>query len=135
MTTRHHHAANVFEKAAGYAPTMGVIGTVMSLVHVLENLSNPATLGPAISGAFIATLMGVAPANVVYFPVATKLKEISGEEAELRTLTVEGILAIQAGDNPRVVEDKLLAFVPPAERARSTRTPRPSSKPKLAEAA
>jgi chemotaxis protein MotA len=88
----------------------------MSLVHVLENLSNPAILGPAISGAFIATLMGVGSANVIYFPVATKLKAISEEEVELRTLTLEGILAIQAGDNPRVVAEKLIAYVPPGLR-------------------
>jgi chemotaxis protein MotA len=112
---------------------MGVLGTVMSLVHVLENLSNPAILGPAISGAFIATLMGVGSANVIYFPVATKLKAISEEEVELRTLTLEGILAIQAGDNPRVVEDKLMAFVPPAER--EDEDTESGSKPKLAEAA
>ena len=134
MMTRHHHGQLLFEKAAGYAPTMGILGTVMSLVHVLQNLSNPAILGPAISGAFIATLMGVGSANVVYYPVATKLKEISGEEAELRTLTVEGILAIQAGDNPRVVEDKLMAFVPPEERGAEDE-PGPGSAPKLAEAA
>jgi len=134
MMTRHHHGQQVFEKAAGFAPTMGILGTVMSLVHVLQNLSNPAVLGPAISGAFIATLMGVGSANVIYYPVANKLKEISGEEAELRTLTVEGILAIQAGDNPRVVEDKLMAFVPPAERAEDDE-PGSGSKPKLAEAA
>src|SRR5215216_2356543 len=133
MTTRHHQGAAVFEKAAGYGPTMGVLGTVMSLVHVLENLSNPAILGPAISGAFIATLIGVGSANVIYFPVATKLKAISEEEAELRTLTLEGILAIQAGDNPRVVEDKLLAFVPPHERDDADDAESGSSKPKLAE--
>jgi chemotaxis protein MotA len=134
MATRHHAGAAVFEKAAGYGPTMGVLGTVMSLVHVLENLSNPAILGPAISGAFIATLMGVGSANVIYFPVATKLKAISEEEVELRTLTVEGILAIQAGDNPRVVEDKLMAFVPPHERENAEDSGS-GSKPKLAEAA
>ena len=134
MMTRHHHGQQMFEKAAGYAPTMGILGTVMSLVHVLQNLSNPSILGPAISGAFIATLMGVGSANVVYYPVATKLKEISGEEAELRTLTVEGILAIQAGDNPRVVEDKLIAFVPPDER-NDEEEPSSGSSPKLAEAA
>lgn len=134
MMTRHHHGQQLFEKAAGYAPTMGILGTVMSLVHVLQNLSNPAILGPAISGAFIATLMGVGSANVVYYPVATKLKELSGEEAELRTLTVEGILAIQAGDNPRVVEDKLMAFVPPEERG-AEEEPEPGSPAKLTEAA
>lgn len=136
MMTRHHHGQQLFEKAAGYAPTMGILGTVMSLVHVLQNLSDPSVLGPAISGAFIATLMGVGSANVIYYPVATKLKEISGEEADLRTLTVEGILAIQAGDNPRVVEDKLMAFVPPQERGvEDDPEPSPSAKPELAEAA
>ena len=134
MMTRHHHGQQLFEKAAGFAPTMGILGTVMSLVHVLQNLSNPAILGPAISGAFIATLMGVGSANVVYYPVANKLKEVSGEEAELRTLTVEGILAIQAGDNPRVVEDKLMAFVPPDLRGAEDDSDS-GSKPKLAEAA
>jgi chemotaxis protein MotA len=135
MAARHHAGASVFEKAAGYAPTMGVLGTVMSLVHVLENLDNPAILGPAISGAFIATLMGVGSANVIFFPVATKLKAISEEEVELRTLTLEGVLAIQAGDNPRVVEDKLMAFVPPAERDGEDDDSGAGSKPKLAEAA
>ena len=134
MAARHHKGVLPFEKAGGLAPTLGIIGTVMGLVHVLENLSNPDILGPAISGAFIATLMGVGSANVVFYPVANKLKEISGEEAELRTLTLEGILAIQAGDNPRVVADKLLAFVPPAERAADDEPPT-GSKPKLAEAA
>src|ERR687885_227479 len=117
MSSRHHHAAMPFEKAGGLAPTLGIIGTVMGLVHVLENLSQPSTLGPAISGAFIATLYGVASANLVFLPTANKLKLLSSEEQELRTMTLEGILAIQSGDNPRVVADKLLSFIPPAERA------------------
>jgi len=86
-------------------------------VHVLENLSAPATLGPSISGAFIATLMGVGSANVVYLPIANRLKALSAAEVELRTLTLDGILAVQAGDNPRVVEEKLRTFLDPAERA------------------
>src|SRR3954447_20710033 len=117
MASRHHHGAQPFEKAGGLAPTLGIIGTVMGLVHVLQNLAQPATLGPAISGAFIATLFGVSSANLVFLPVANKLKLLSAEEQELRTMTLEGILAIQAGDNPRVVADKLLSFIPPAERA------------------
>ena len=117
MAARHHHSAMPFEKAGGLAPTLGIIGTVMGLVHVLENLSQPSTLGPAISGAFIATLYGVASANLVFLPTATKLKLLSAEEQELRTMTLEGILSIQAGDNPRVVADKLLSFIPPTERA------------------
>jgi len=85
-------------------------------VHVLQNLSAPATLGPSISSAFIATLMGVGSANVIYLPIANRLKALSRQELELRTLTLEGILAVQAGDNPRVVAEKLGSFVPPAER-------------------
>ena len=105
-----------FEKAGGFAPTMGIIGTVLGLVHVLENLAAPSTLGPSISAAFIATLMGVGAANVVFLPIANRLKAISGEEIELRMMTVEGILSIQAGDNPRLVSEKLMSYVPPAER-------------------
>jgi chemotaxis protein MotA len=127
MSARHHHATLPFEKAGGLAPTLGIIGTVMGLVHVLENLDQPATLGPAISGAFIATLYGVASANVVFLPVANKLKLLSTEEQELRTMTLEGILAIQAGDNPRVVADKLLSFIPPAQRASEDEEPEAAS--------
>src|SRR6201992_233794 len=116
MIARHHEGAGPFEKAGGFAPTMGIIGTVMGLVHVLQNLSAPATLGPAISSSFIATLMGVGSANVIYLPVANRLKALSAEEVELRTLTVEGILSVQAGDNPRGVGDKLTSLVPPEER-------------------
>ena len=116
MGRRHAAGAQPFEKAGGFAPTMGIIGTVMGLVHVLENLDSPETLGPAISAAFIATLLGVGIANVVFLPVANRLKQLSTAEREFRMLTIEGILGIQAGDNPRVLADKLLTFVPPSER-------------------
>lgn len=137
--TSARHAADraVFEKAGGFAPTMGIIGTVMGLVHVLENLDQPATLGPAISGAFIATLYGVASANVVFLPVANKLRQITEAETALRELTIEGVLAIQAGDNPRIVAEKLLAFVPPEERSspeESKATSRPLAEPEPARA-
>jgi chemotaxis protein MotA len=116
MTARHRHGVEPFDKAGGFAPTMGIIGTVMGLVHVLQNLSHPETLGPAISSAFIATLMGVGTANVVYYPIAYRLKALSKSEADARAMILEGILAIQAGDNPRIVTEKLLSFVPPGER-------------------
>src|SRR3954447_14944681 len=140
MAARHHNGALPFEKAGGLAPTLGIIGTVMGLVHVLQNLSNPGTLGPAISGAFIATLYGVSSANLVFLPVANKLKLLSSEEQELRTMTLEGILAIQAGDNPRVVADKLLSFIPPADRlaeseaAEAVAAPDPAVEPEMAAA-
>jgi len=117
MKRRHAAGAQPFEKAGGFAPTMGIIGTVFGLVHVLENLDSPETLGPAISAAFIATLLGVGIANVVFLPTANRLKQLSAAEREYRMLTIEGILGIQAGDNPRVLSDKLMTFVPPAERA------------------
>ena len=116
MKKRHATGRQPFEKAGGYAPTMGIIGTVFGLIHVLANLDAPETLGPSISSAFVATLIGVASANVFYLPIATKLKQISEEELHARALIVEGILSIQAGDNPRVVQEKLITFVPPALR-------------------
>jgi chemotaxis protein MotA len=122
MAARHASGAAPFEKAGGFAPTIGIIGTVMGLVHVLQNLAAPATLGPSISAAFIATLMGVGSANVLYLPIANRLKAMSTEEVELRTLTVEGILSVQAGDNPRVVADKLTSYVPPEARAADEET-------------
>jgi chemotaxis protein MotA len=116
LRKRHAQGAQPFEKAGGFAPTMGIIGTVFGLVHVLENLDAPETLGPSISAAFIATLVGVASANVFYLPMSNRLKQLSAEEAQFRSMTLEGILSIQAGDNPRVLEEKLMAFVPPALR-------------------
>lgn len=116
MAARHAVAAAPFEKAGGFAPTMGIIGTVLGLVHVLANLSAPSTLGPSISSAFLATLMGVGSANVVFLPVANRLKAISAEEVGLRMMTLEGILSIQAGDNPRLVAEKLQSYLPPLER-------------------
>jgi chemotaxis protein MotA len=116
MAGRHHANASLFSHAAGFAPTIGIIGTVMGLVHVLENLSDPATLGPSISAAFIATFFGVSSANLIYLPIANKLKELSTEEADARTMMIEGILSIQAGDNPRIVEEKLKTFLEPGER-------------------
>jgi chemotaxis protein MotA len=123
MAQRHSQACAPFEKAGGFAPTMGIIGTVMGLVHVLENLSSPQTLGPAISTAFIATLYGVGSANVIFLPVANKLKYLSAREADLRMMTLEGILAIQAGDNPRIVESKLMSYLDPEERTEGEPAP------------
>jgi len=116
MRKRHKACTQPFEKAGGYAPTLGIIGTVFGLVHVLSNLSAPETLGPSISAAFIATLLGISSANLVYLPVAARLKQLSEEELHFREMTLEGVLAIQAGDNPRVVQEKLTAYIPPSLR-------------------
>jgi len=94
----------------------------MGLIHVLENLSAPSTLGPAISGAFIATLYGVSSANLIFLPIGNKLKEMSAAETNHRYMVLEAILSIQAGDNPRVLAEKLEAYVPPANRGVEERT-------------
>jgi chemotaxis protein MotA len=116
MRKRHAQARNPFMQAGALAPTMGIIGTVFGLVNVMNNLNNPSSLGPLIASAFLATLMGVGTANVVFLPMANRLKELSEQELHFREMTLEGILAIQSGDNPRVVAEKLMAYVPPAKR-------------------
>jgi chemotaxis protein MotA len=116
MAARHHENAHLFATAGGFAPTLGILGTVLSLVHVLENLSNPGALGHSIAGAFLATLYGVGSANLIFLPVGNKLKEMSGEEVSYRTMLLEAILSIQAGDNPRMLAEKLETFIPPSER-------------------
>lgn len=114
---RHRRFAGIFEAAGGYAPTLGIIGTVMGLVHVLANLGSAATLGPAIATAFVATLYGIGTANLVWLPIAGKLRTKSEEELLVRELMVEGILSLQAGDNPKVLRDKLDAFLPSHDEA------------------
>jgi chemotaxis protein MotA len=116
MAARHRQNAQLFTGAGGYAPTLGILGTVLSLVHVLENLSNPASLGHSIAGAFLATLYGVGSANLIFLPVAAKLKELSTEELLYREMLLEAILSIQAGDNPRMLAEKLETYVPPDSR-------------------
>ena len=107
--------AKLFENMGGYAPTIGIIGTVMGLVHVLANLNKPAGLGEAISAAFVATLWGVLTANLLWLPLAARLSRLSGVEAEEMELVVDGVLAIQAGSNPRLVAQKLRSLLPPDE--------------------
>jgi chemotaxis protein MotA len=102
--------ASMFEAAGGYSPTMGIIGTVMGLIHVLGNLSSPEELSKSIAGAFIATLYGVAFANVVYLPMASKIKQKAKQEALEKQLIMEGILSVQTGENPSILRRKLNTF-------------------------
>jgi chemotaxis protein MotA len=105
--------AKLFENMGGYAPTIGIIGTVMGLVHVLQNLSKPDTLGESIAAAFVATLWGVLSANLLWLPLAARLGRLSGIEADEMELVIDGVLAIQAGSNPRLVAQKLRSLLPP----------------------
>ena len=109
-------SAKFFNDMGGYAPTIGIFGTVMGLVHVLENLSQPEELGHLIAGAFIATLWGVLSANVVWLPIGSRLSRIGELEAQRMELVVEGVMAIQAGSNPRVVAQRLQSLLPAEER-------------------
>jgi len=115
---RHEAACAMFEAAGGFSPTMGIIGTVMGLVHVLGNLSDPSSLGPEISVAFIATLYGVSFANLVYLPMASKLKMLNKYENHERELIVEAVLLIQTGTNPNTLAEKLKGFLNKADRAK-----------------
>ncbi|MGI8665850.1 MAG: flagellar motor protein [Jatrophihabitans sp.] len=105
-------AAKLFSDMGGYAPTIGIIGTVLGLVKVLGHLSSPTKLGAEIASAFVATLWGVMSANVFWLPLASRLKRVSEAECEQMEVIIEGILAIQAGANPRLIEQKLQSLLP-----------------------
>ncbi|MGI4836783.1 MAG: flagellar motor protein [Janthinobacterium lividum] len=109
--SRDIQAAKVFECMGGYAPTIGIIGAVMGLIHVMGNLANPSQLGSGIAVAFIATIYGVASANLVLLPTANKLKAIAHRQARYREMMLEGILSIAEGENPRSIELKLQGFM------------------------
>jgi chemotaxis protein MotA len=110
--TRDRVHSKYFQDMGGYAPTIGIIGTVISLVHVLENLSEPATLGHSIAAAFVATLWGILSANVVWLPLSTRIRRISDLECTQMEVTLEGLLAVQAGANPRLVGERLRSLLP-----------------------
>jgi chemotaxis protein MotA len=116
MKDRHKAGQTWFTNAGVYAPTFGILGAVFGLMATMAHLDDPAAIGHGISAAFVATFWGVFLANGVYLPFANKLKRISGEEVAHKMLIVEGVMAIQAGVSPRVVEELLLSHVPPSER-------------------
>ncbi|WP_027632592.1 flagellar motor protein [Clostridium hydrogeniformans] len=111
MDERHRKQASVFESAGGFAPTMGIIGTVTGLIHVLGNLEDPNSLGPKIALAFIATLYGVASANLLWLPMANKLKVLNDIEVDEKRMILEGIILIQEGANPTTLVNALESFM------------------------
>jgi chemotaxis protein MotA len=117
MSERHEKGASLFQKMGGYSPTMGIIGTVMGLINTLAAAGdNPDKLIRSIAGAFIATLWGVFMANIVWLPMADKLRHIHEEESLYKGIIMDGILAIQAGEIPPVVRAKLVGKLSPEER-------------------
>ncbi len=118
MARRHGRGGEFLMTMGGLAPTLGVTGTVMGLVHMMGKIDDPSSMGPAIASAFLATLYGVASANVVFIPLATKLKSLSQGEREVCEMVIEGVRAIQRGDSPILVAEALKAFLPPERRDR-----------------
>lgn len=113
MAERHAAGYGLFAAAGGFAPTFGIIGTVMGLISVLKSLDDPSKLARSIASAFLATLWGLLFANLIYLPIANKLRNKSEEEVAYRRLLLEGILSLQAGENPRIVREKLNAYMAP----------------------
>jgi chemotaxis protein MotA len=107
----HRQAAKVWESAGGYAPTIGIIGAVMGLIHVMENLSDPSKLGGGIAVAFVATIYGVGSANLLFLPIAGKLKSLVARQVKLREMVIDGLEAIANGENPRNIEMRLEGYL------------------------
>ncbi len=114
LDTREQHdmqAAKVFESMGGYSPTIGIIGAVMGLIHVMQNLADPSRLGSGIATAFVATIYGVGLANLFLLPFGNKLKSIAMDRSHYREMIIEGIISIAEGENPRYIETKLQGYL------------------------
>lgn len=104
-------AAKVYEGMGGYSPTIGIIGAVMGLIHVMQNLADPSKLGAGIATAFVATIYGVGMANLFLLPMANKIKALIHNQSQFRQMVVEGIISIAEGENPRNIETKLHGYL------------------------
>jgi len=104
-------SARIWEAAGGYSPTIGILGAVMGLIHVMENLSDPSKLGAGIAVAFVATIYGVGLANLIYLPIAGKLKYYIGRMVLVREMLIDGLVGIAQGDNPRIIEGRLRGYL------------------------
>jgi len=114
VDVKEHHdtqAAKVYEGFGGYSPTVGIIGAVMGLIHVMNNLADPSKLGPGIAVAFVATIYGVGLANLFFLPMAAKLKGLIHYQTQFREMVIEGVIAIAEGENPRNIETKLQGYL------------------------
>ena len=118
MQERHQIGQGIFKALGAYAPAFGMIGTLVGLVAMLKNMSDPSSIGAGMAVALLTTLYGAMVANLIALPTAGKLEQRSQEEAALKSMVIEGIIAIQEGHSPRVVSEKLRAFLPPDIRAK-----------------
>lgn len=104
-------AANIWESAGGYSPTLGILGAVLGLIHVMENLSEPTKLGSGIAVAFVATVYGVGLANLIYLPVAGKLRHHIANLVKTKEMQLDGLIGIALGDNPRLIDGRLKSYL------------------------
>jgi len=111
-------AAKIWEAAGGYAPTVGILGAVLGLIHVMENLADPSKLGGGIAVAFVATIYGVGVANIVFLPLANKIKLKLKHQSAGRAVVISGLVGVAQGDNPRILQEKLECFLPPGQRSK-----------------
>ena len=116
ISERHGKGKSMFDMFGALGPAFGMIGTLIGLVAMLQNLSDPSSIGPAMAVALITTFYGSILANLIFIPMAAKLALKSGEEVLIRNVMIEGLLSIQAGENPRIIEEKLKVFLPPSVR-------------------
>ncbi|MDP3089254.1 MAG: flagellar motor protein [Nitrospira sp.] len=126
IEVEHHEeagvkAAKVWEAAGGYAPTVGILGAVLGLIHVMENLADPSKLGGGIAVAFVATVYGVGLANLFFLPFANKIKMKLKEESGARNIIIMGLVGLAQGENPRLLQEKLESFLPHEERTKEAK--------------
>lgn len=119
---RHRLGAEIFTTMGTYAPALGMIGTLIGLVQMLQTMDDPSSIGPAMAVALLTTFYGSVMANIVCLPIAGKLRTRSSQEVLIKELTIEGVLCLSNGENPRIVEAKLLGFLPPADRESQFKT-------------
>lgn len=118
LESRHETGYEIMSAFGAYAPALGMIGTVIGLVQMLQTMNDPSTIGPAMAVALITTFYGALLANLLFLPLAGKLKARSREETLLKEMQLEGILAISKGENPRIIAEKLSSYVPPKKRSK-----------------
>lgn len=119
IKNRHQLGAEIFTTMGAFAPALGMIGTLIGLVQMLQSMEDPSTIGPAMAVALLTTFYGSIMANIICMPIAGKLRTRSREEALTKEITIQGIMSLSSGDNPRILEQKLQAFIPPNERRSS----------------
>jgi len=116
LMDRHESGKNLLATMGRFAPAFGMIGTLVGLVAMLSNMDDPSAIGAGMAAALLTTLYGALVANILFLPLADKLGMRSTEEVLIKTIIIQGVMAIQSGDNPRNVQAKLMTFLPPSER-------------------